>query len=335
MHHDEQFAQREHCINCHANGLIEQNTMPNIMKRFFAECSLVLGDMNELESTFNGDMGAFVSHLIVKLLDKKFAKEMSQIRGITLDRDAFADYFRSGNGKQLWVDKLSYIVTHSDGTKELEKDKIPRMAPLRKRCIRFVDALVRSSVKRRHTEFSPPTTKKSWEMDWRPSSGSSTSYPTSRGCQSGEMLPTPTNAGSHFPEVRQGEHDHSHDGPRQEEKWHCEVRSRGSQFHTRKERQASPVVRTRMIVVVNPIMPKSLSRVGDIATRRAELWQRTGELNVCIMCGKESHEGTCKDITRATESDLARGKIQMLLPGHRALILTNNFRPLLKQHFVQ
>ena len=33
------------CINCHANGLTEQNTMykgadrPNIMKRFFAECS--------------------------------------------------------------------------------------------------------------------------------------------------------------------------------------------------------------------------------------------------------------------------------------------------------
>ena len=111
-------------INCHANGLTEQNTMhkgaerPNIMKRFFAECSLVLGDMNELESTFDGDMDAFVSHLIVKLFDKKFAKEMSQIGGITLDRDAFADYFRSSNGKQLWVDKLSYIVTHSDGTKE-------------------------------------------------------------------------------------------------------------------------------------------------------------------------------------------------------------------------
>ena len=29
-----------------------------------------------------------------------------------------ADYFRSSNGKQLWVDKLSYIVTHLDGTKE-------------------------------------------------------------------------------------------------------------------------------------------------------------------------------------------------------------------------
>ena len=47
-------------INCHANGLIEHNTMhkradrPNIMKRCFAECSLVLGDMNELESKFDG-----------------------------------------------------------------------------------------------------------------------------------------------------------------------------------------------------------------------------------------------------------------------------------------
>ena len=56
--------------------------------------------------------------LIVNLFNKKFAKELSQIGGITLDRDAFADYFRSSNGKQLWVDKLSYIVTHSDGTKE-------------------------------------------------------------------------------------------------------------------------------------------------------------------------------------------------------------------------
>ena len=54
----------------------------------------------------------------MNLFSKKFAKELSQIGGITLDRDSFADYFRSSNGKQLWVDKLSYIVTHSDGTKE-------------------------------------------------------------------------------------------------------------------------------------------------------------------------------------------------------------------------
>ena len=48
------------------------------------------------------------------------------------------------------------------------------------------------------------------------------------------------------------------------------------------------------------------------------LCDRASELNVCIMRGKESHEGTCKDITRVTESDLARGKMQMLfLPeGH-------------------
>ena len=54
---------------------------PNIMKRFFADCSLVLGDMNELESKFDGDMDAFVSHLIVKLFDKKFAKEKGDILG--------------------------------------------------------------------------------------------------------------------------------------------------------------------------------------------------------------------------------------------------------------
>ena len=112
------------CINCHANGLIEQNTMykgadrPNIMKRFFAECSLVLGDINELENGFDGDMETFVQHLIVNLFNKKFAKELSQFGGITLDKDSFADYFRSSNGKQLWVDKLSYVVAHSDGTKE-------------------------------------------------------------------------------------------------------------------------------------------------------------------------------------------------------------------------
>ena len=112
------------CINCHADGLIEQSTThkgadrPNIMKRFFAECSLVLGDINELESVFDGDMETFVQRLIVSLFNKKFAKELSQIGGITLDKDSFADYFRSGNGKQLWVDKLSYIVTHSDGTRE-------------------------------------------------------------------------------------------------------------------------------------------------------------------------------------------------------------------------
>ena len=177
------------CINCHADGLIQQNTMykgaerPIIMKRFFAECSLVLCDMNELESKFDGGMDAFVSHLIVKLFDKKFAKEMSQIGGITLDQDAFADYFRSSNGKQLWVDKLSYIVTHSDGAKE-------RTTTFRVwrdyGTLYTLRGCVGSSVKTRHTEFSPPTTRRSWEMGWRPSSDSLTSYPTSeRSCQSG------------------------------------------------------------------------------------------------------------------------------------------------------
>ena len=112
------------CINWHANGLIKQNTMykgadrPNIMKILFAERSLVLGDINELENIFDGGMETFVQHLIVNLFNKKFAKELSQIGGVTLDKDSFADYFRSSNGKQLWVDKLSYVVTHSDGTKE-------------------------------------------------------------------------------------------------------------------------------------------------------------------------------------------------------------------------
>ena len=67
------------------------------------------------------------------------------------------------------------------------------------------------------------------------------------------------------------------------------------------------------------------SRVEDIAARRAELLRmfedlcdRAGELIICIKCGKESHDGTCKDTTKATESDSARGKIKTLfLPeGH-------------------
>ena len=118
-------------------------------------------------------------------------------------------------------------------------------------------------------------------MDWRPFSGSSTSYPTSeRNCQSGGTLPVPTNAGSNVPKVRQGEHDFSHDGPQQEEKRHSQVHGssqqdcqghhgqtgvlepvhqyRGSRFiRPKRGKQASPM-RTRLIVVVNPIMPRSL-----------------------------------------------------------------------------
>ena len=62
------------------------------------------------------------------------------------------------------------------------------------------------------------------------------------------------------------------------------------------------------------------SRTGGV-TRRAELLQlfenlctRAGELNVCIMCGKESHEGTCRDTARATESD--RMQLLFLPEGH-------------------
>ena len=67
------------------------------------------------------------------------------------------------------------------------------------------------------------------------------------------------------------------------------------------------------------------SRVEDIASRRAELLRmfedlcdRAGELQICMKRGKESHEGTCKNIARAIEFDSARGKITMLfLPeGH-------------------
>ena len=107
-----------------------RDSNPNcLFTDYVVDSPLVLGDMNELESKFDGDMDAFVSHLIVKLF-AKFAKEMSQIGGITLDRDAFADYFRSSNGKQLWVDKLSYIVTHSDGTKERKCERPPRRIDL-------------------------------------------------------------------------------------------------------------------------------------------------------------------------------------------------------------
>ena len=67
------------------------------------------------------------------------------------------------------------------------------------------------------------------------------------------------------------------------------------------------------------------SRVEDIASRRAEslrmfedLCDRAGELQICMKCGKESHERNCKDTARAIESESARGKITMLfLPeGH-------------------
>ena len=108
-------------VNCHAKGLIEQKWTRELTAPTSSNDSLLNAawcSVNELESKFDGDMDAFVSHIIVKLFDKKFAKEMSQIGGLTLDRDAFADYFRSSNGKQLWVDKLLYIVPHLDGTKE-------------------------------------------------------------------------------------------------------------------------------------------------------------------------------------------------------------------------
>ena len=191
----------DRCINCHANWLIEQNTMrkgsdrPNIMKRFFAERSLALGDINELESIFDGDVDAFVQHLIVNLFNKKFAKELSQIGGITLDRDAFADYFRSGNGKQLCVDKLSYVVTQSDGSREKK---------IKFRVWRDYGNAVYASWMRwflgqeqAYRVFFTDN-EESWEMDWRPFLDSSMSYPISNmSCQSGERLPVPTNLAGH------------------------------------------------------------------------------------------------------------------------------------------
>ena len=73
-------------------------------------------------------------------------------------------------------------------------------------------------------------------------------------------------------------------------------------------------MRTRLIVVVNPITPKSLKPLRMFE----DLCDRAGELKMCMKCGKESDDGTCKDTARATESDSARGKIAMLfLPkGH-------------------
>ena len=85
-----------------ANTMYKGADRPNMMKRLFAR-SLVLGDTNELENVFDGGMETFVT---------------APHRESVLDRDSFADYFRSSNGKQLWFDKLSYIVTHSDGTRE-------------------------------------------------------------------------------------------------------------------------------------------------------------------------------------------------------------------------
>ena len=188
----------------------------------------MLGDINELESVFDGDMDTFVQHLHRESVHKKFAKELSQIGGITLDRDSFADYFRSSNGKQLWVDKLSYIVT--------------RPIPMERRRRRpnsvygaTVEALytprgcVGSWVKKRCTVFFPPTMKRSWEMDWRRSRVLRRHILLRKGiAEMGERLPIPTNAGSHVPKVRHGEHDISHDGFQQEEKRHGQVHG-GSQ----------------------------------------------------------------------------------------------------------
>ena len=157
----------------------------------------------------------------------------------------------------------------------------------------------------------------------------------------GERLPIPTNAGSHVPKVCQGEHDLSHDGLQQEEKWRCEVHggsqknvrnimdklaytnpsiSRKPVHQARRGKQASPIVRMRLVVVVNPLEAKQ-SRVdvrAELLRMFENLCDRAGELNICIKCGKESHDGTCKGTARATESDSARGKIQMLLlpEGH-------------------
>ena len=344
------------CINCHANGLIEQNTThkgaerPNIMKRFFAECSLVLGDMNELESTFDGDMDAFVSHLIVKLLDKKFAKEMSQIGGITLDRDAFADYFRSSNGKQVWVDKLCYIVTCSDGTKE-RKTKF--------RVWRGYGNAVYASWMRWFLGQEQAYRVFSTHNEEKLGDG----LETVLGFFDvifyfGEELPKCGNV--------------CHYRPMLEATFPKFVRENMTTHMTGLNRKRNGAVKYMEVLnkTVRDIMDRlaytnpfidleeasstgqkrkagesshededdrgcepdhaeepeaKKSRVGDIAARRAELLQmfenlcdRAGELNVCIMCGKESHEGTCKDFPRATESDLARGKIQMLFrpEGH-------------------
>ena len=108
----------------------------------------MFGDINELESVFDGDTDG---------------------------------YFCSSNGKQLWVDKLSYIVTHSDGTKE-KKTKF--------RVWRDYGNAVYASwmcwflgQEQAYRVFSTDNEEK-LEMGWRLFSGSSTSYPASeRNCQ--------------------------------------------------------------------------------------------------------------------------------------------------------
>ena len=342
------------CINCHANGLIEQNTMykgadrPNMMKRFFAECSLVLGDINEPESVFDGDMETFVQRPIVSLFNKKFAKELSQIGGITLDKDSFADYFRSSNGKQLWVDKLSYIVTHSDGTRErrtkfrvwrdygnavcaswmrwfmgqeqayrvFSTDNEEKLGDGLETVLGFFDVI---------SYFGKELPKWGNVRQYRPMLEATflkfvrenmTSHMTGlnrkrSGTVKYTQVPSRT--------VRDLEYSNPF------------IVSRKPVHQAKRGKQASPT-RTQLIVAVSPIMlseePEAKqSRVGGIASRRAELLRMcedlcdcAGKLKICMKCGKESHEGTCTDIARATESDSARGKITMLfLPeGHRS-----------------
>ena len=146
----------------------------------------------------------------MNLFNKKFAKELSQIGGITLDRDSFADYFRSSNGKQLWVDKLSYIFNHSDGTKE-KKTKF--------RVWRDHGNVYASWM--RWFLGQEQAMKRSWEMDWRPFSGSLMSYPTSeRNCQNGGRLANTDQCWK--------PRDLSHDALQQEEKRRCEAHG-GSQ----------------------------------------------------------------------------------------------------------
>ena len=333
------------CINCRANGLIEQNTMykgadrPNIMKRFFADCSLVLGDINEPESAFDGDMETFVQHLIVSLFNKKFAKELSQIGGITLDKGSFADYFRSSNGKQLWVDRLSYIVTHSDGTKEKKttfrvwRDYGNAVYALWMRWFMGQEQAYRV--------FSTDNEEKLGDgLETVLGLFDVISY-FGKELPKGERLPIPTvreNMTSHMTGLsrkRSGTVKHmevpsktvrdimdrlEYSNP------FINIEEAGSSGQKRKAGESDEDEADRGREPDDAEEPEAKqSRVEDIASRRAELLRmfedlcdRAGELQICMKRGKESHEGTCKNIARAIEFDSARGKITMLfLPeGH-------------------
>ena len=310
------------------NGLTEQNTMykgaarPNIMNIFFAECSLVLGDINEIESVFDGDMETFVQHLIVSLFNKKFPKELSQIGGITLDKDSFADYFRSSNGKQLCVDKLSCIVTHSDGTKErrtkfrvwrdygnavyaswmrwfmgqeqayrvFSTDNEEKLGDGLETVLGFFDVI---------SYFGKELPKWGNVCQYRPML-EATLLKFVRENMTSHMTGLNRNSQVHGSSQQNRQGYHGQTGvlePVHRYRSSGQKRKAGESNEDTADRGREP----------DHEPEAKQSRVVDIASRRAELLRmfgdlcdRAGELKICMKCGKESHEGTCRDSARAT-----------------------------------